>query len=558
MSDAATTAPAQEPAPAAPASASPPAGPPPAPENISPPQLALYMLASLTFGLAQGMGNYLVSGNLQAVQATFGATTNEAVWLMAGYSSTSITASLLLWKLRTQFGLRRVAKIALVFLVVISLAHVVVSDLHSAVLLRAVAGFAGAILNTLAFLYVLEALPLRHKLTTGIALGLLGSQIAVPLSRLISPHLLEIGLWPQLNMVELVLSLMCLVWILVLPITPPVSAKVFDRVDAISLPLLIVGLGLIAVVLSLGRYYWWTEASWLGFCLAVGLVCLTLLVAIELNRERPLVNLHWLSSTDMIIFGGSMFFSRFILSEQTTGAIGFFQNLGLLNEHMAGMMWVIFFATLAGFLGVAPINKPENRAAIQGTGLALIAIGAWMESRGTSLTRPHDVLLSQGLVAFGGAIFLPPAVGWSFAHTLKWGIQHLTSFFAIFLASQNLGGLLGAAGLGSFLVIREKFHSSQIVENLTGADPLVVQRIQQYGASYGRVLGDPALRSAEGSTLLAQAATREAYVLAYNDLFLVVAIVSALCLLGLLSHLFILWLGRRRARTDAARTAQPA
>ncbi|WP_338662832.1 MFS transporter [Pararoseomonas sp. SCSIO 73927] len=531
--------------------------PPAAPENISFPNLALYMLASLTFGLAQGLGNYLVAGNLQAVQATFGATTNEAVWLMAAYSSTSITASILLWKLRTQFGLRRVAKIAILFLVAVSIAHVAVHDLGSAVLLRAVAGFAGAMLNTLAFLYVLEALPLRHKLTVGIALGLTGSQVAVPLARLISPHLLEIGLWPQLNMVELALSLLCLFWILVLPITPPVSAKVFDRVDAVSLPLLILGMGLIAVVLTLGRYYWWTEASWLGLCLAAGLACLTALVVIELNRERPLVNLHWLSSRDMILFGGSMFFSRFILSEQTTGAIGFFQNLGLLNEHMAGMLWVILLATLAGFLGVSLINRPENRAAIQAVALALITLGAWLESHGTSLTRPQDVLLSQGLVAFGGAIFLPPAVGWSFAHTLKWGIERLTSFFAVFLASQNLGGLLGAAGLGSFLVVREKFHSSQIVENLTGADPLVVQRIQAYGASYARVLNDPALRSAEGSALLGGVATREAYVLAYNDLFLVVAVVSALCLLGLLLHQLIIRLGRGGAQAPAG-PARPA
>ena len=541
MSDSNATRPAE-------AAAPPPPAPPGAPETIVPGRLAIYALASLTFGLAQGLGNNLVSSNLQAAQAAFGATTNEAVWLMAAYSSTSITASLLLWKLRTQFGLRLIAKISLALMVLLSLAHVVVHDLHLAVLLRAVVGFVGAMLNTLAFLYVLEALPLKHKLTTGIALGLTGSQIAAPLARLVSPGLLDIGLWPQLNLLELALSLMCLAWVYLLPVTPPPSAKVFDRVDAISLPLLIVGMGLIAVVLSLGRYYWWTEAPWLGLCLALGIALLVILVAVELNRERPLVNLHWLSSTDMILFGGSMFFARFILSEQTTGTIGFFQNLGLLNEHMSGMMWVILAATLAGFIGVAFVNKPENRPAIHVVALSMITVGAWLESHGTSLTRPQDVYLSQALVAFGGAIFLPPAVGWSFAHTLRWGIQHLTSFFAVFLASQNLGGLLGAAGLGTFLTVREKFHSSQIVESLTLADPIVAQRIQQYGASYARVLGDPALRGAEGSALLGQVATREAYVLAYNDLFLLVAVVSALCLLGLLIHQLVAWLGRRRAQ----------
>jgi hypothetical protein len=184
----------------------------------------------------------------------------------------------------------------------------------------------------------------------------------------------------------------------------------------------------------------------------------------------------------------------------------------------------------------------------------MITVGAWMESHGTNLTRPQDLYVSQALVAFGGAIFLPPAVGWAFGHTLRAGINYLTSFFAVFLASQNLGSLLGSSALGTLVIVREKFHSSQIVESLTLADPLVAQRIQQYGASYARVLGDQALRGAEGSALLGQVATREAYVLAYNDLFLAVAVVSAFCLLGLIIHQLLVWRGRR----VAARAAQAA
>ncbi|WP_426958918.1 MFS transporter [Muricoccus radiodurans] len=516
-------------------------------------RVVLYALASWTIGLTQGLGTNLVAANIQAVQATFGATANEAAWLTAAYASTSITASLLLYKFRTQFGLRLFAQLGLILFAVVSVAHFAANDLRAAVMVRAVAGFAAAPLGTLAFLYMLEVLPPQHKLTIGVALGLMGAQAAVPLARLVSPHLLELGLWHGLNLLELGLSLVCLAIVFLLPLTPPPRAKIFDRVDAISLPLVIVGLGLLSVVLSLGRLYWWLEAPWLGLYLAGSIACLGLLVAIELNRAQPLINLHWLSSADMILFGGSSFFARFILSEQTTGAIGFFQNLGLLNEHMAGLFWVILAATIGAFLLVAFVNRPENVAAIHATALLLIAVGAWLESHGTSLTRPQDVYLSQALVAFGGAAFLPAALTWSFGHTLRAGPQYVTSFFAVFLASQNLGGLLGSAALGSLVTVREKFHSSQIVENLTLSDPIVAQRIGQYGATYARVLGDATRRNAEGATLLGQVATREAYVLAYNDLFLVVSVVAAFCLVGLLVHEFLKALRRRAAaRAQAA------
>jgi hypothetical protein len=41
------------------------------------------------------------------------------------------------------------------------------------------------------------------------------------------------------------------------------------------------------------------------------------------------------------------------------------------------------------------------------------------------------------------------------------------------------------------------------------------------------VLGDPALRQAEGAALLAQQVTREANVMAYNDVFRLIALLAA-------------------------------
>ncbi|MFC0407227.1 MFS transporter [Roseomonas elaeocarpi] len=546
-----TALPAAAPQPVTEAVSPPPAPPVPAPMPLW--RMGLYVLASLITGLTQGLVNNLVAGNLLAVQATFGATTNESVWLTAAYSSTSITASLLLYKFRTQFGLRLFAELGLCLFVGVAAAHFLAHDLRSAVIVRAAAGFVAAPLGTLAFLYMLEIMPPQHKLTIGVTFGLCGSQLATPLARLVSPYLLDTGLWQNLNLLELGLALLSLSCAFLLPLTPMPRAKIFDRVDAISLPLLVVGMGLLSVVLSLGRYYWWFEAPWLGFCLAGGIACLALLVAVEANRANPLLHLRWLSSETMIVFGGAMLLSRFVLAEQTTGMIGFFQTLGLLNDHMTGMLWVVFAATAASFPVLAVVNRPQNTPAIHAVALLMIAIGAWMDGDATSLTRPHDVYVSQALVAFGGALFLPSALTWCFTHTIRSGMQYLTSFFAVFLASQNLGGLLGSSMLGTLLTVREKFHSSQIVEHLTLADPLVAQRVAQYGATYGRVLGDGALRSAEGAALLAQVATREAYVLAYNDLFRVVSGVSGGCLLLLFIHLLV-----RKLRDIAVqRRAQP-
>jgi hypothetical protein len=116
------------------------------------------------------------------------------------------------------------------------------------------------------------------------------------------------------------------------------------------------------------------------------------------------------------------------------------------------------------------------------------------------------------------------------------GPSHIVSFSAVFSIAQSLGGLAGSALLGSFEIVREKYHSAHLVEAIRATDPLMADRLRALSGSYGRVLADPALRTTEGVALLGQQVTREATVLAYNDLFLLAA--------GVAAGLFI-WLGVR-------------
>lgn len=536
----------QAPAPAAPSAAATPSAPVP-PPLMAPWRMALYALASVTIGLTQGLGNALLTVNLQALESTFSATPTEASYLSAAYFATSSTASLLLFKFRTQFGLRLFAQLGLALLFGVNVACLFANDLHSALILRGILGFAAAPLSTLAFFYMLEIMPPAKKLTAGVALGLLGSQLATPLARLISPTLLDIGLWGNLYSFEVGLAAMSLAFVFLLPLTHPPRARMFDWVDMVSFPLLALGFGLLAIALSVGRLYWWLDAPWIGACLAGSIAALTLVLAIELNRTNPILDLRWISSSSMLLFAGSLLVFRIVLSEQTTGAVGFLQMVGLLNEQMATMFWIVLAATAAGYLLVSVILTPARIGAIHLVALALIAAGAWMDGHATSQSRPVDLYLSQSMIAFGGSLFLPSALSAGFGVAVARGPRYILSFIAIFVATQNMGGLIGSAGFGTFITVREKVHSHDLLQSVTLADPLVVQRIQQYGASYGRVLTDPVLRAAEGSALLAQQATREANTLAYNDVFFLISGVAVLAFLGLVIHMVAKAITARRA-----------
>jgi hypothetical protein len=104
----------------------------------------------------------------------------------------------------------------------------------------------------------------------------------------------------------------------------------------------------------------------------------------------------------------------------------------------------------------------------------------------------------------------------------------------LFSTGQTLGALGGSAFLGTLMTIRERVHSAAIVDRLSLTDPQVALRVRQLSASYGGVLTDPALRTGEGAALLAQQATREATVLAYDDVFATVAVLAVMVFFYLL------------------------
>jgi hypothetical protein len=105
---------------------------------------------------------------------------------------------------------------------------------------------------------------------------------------------------------------------------------------------------------------------------------------------------------------------------------------------------------------------------------------------------------------------------------------NLISFTVLFGMTQNLGGLIGSSLLGTFQVIREKYHSAMLVDNLSRVDPMVAHRIQAGAQALASAISDPASRQRQGVALLAANVRSEANLLAYNDVFLLIAAVAAL------------------------------
>nr|WP_246504870.1 MFS transporter [Microvirga antarctica] len=494
------------------------------------------MLAAVLLALTQGLGMNLISANLPQIQGSLGATTTEATWLVAVYMAPNVSLSLMLIKIRTQFGLRNFAEIGILAFVMVAFMHLFVNDLQSALIVRFFSGIAAAPLSSLGFLYMLEPFPPAKKMNVGLCLALTNISLGAPIARLISPALLDIAQWHGLYLMEIAIALMAFGAVYLLPLSPQPRAKVIHWLDIVSYLFIAVGFGLVAATLVLGRLYWWTEAPWLGEMLAVAVVSLTCAAVIELNRKSPLLDIRWLASREVLHFTAALLIFRIVLSEQTSGAYGFFQILGLQNEQLSVLTWVILAATIVGGIACAAIIKPGREPAIHMVALSMLIVGALLDSRATNLTRPAQMYVSQGMIAFAGALFLPPAMASGLTSALKKGPQYILSFIIVFLTTQSIGGVFGSAIVGTFVTWREKIHSHALVEHIALTDPVVARQVSQLAGAYGRIITDKTVLDAEGLALLAQQATREANVLAYNDAFTLIAVIGAIALAALIAH----------------------
>jgi MFS family permease len=486
----------------------------------------LYGIVGVLLGLSGGLNNALVTVNLPYLLGALRADASEGAWVSVAYSMTYVGMNLLLVRFRQQFGLRLFAMMALTAFCLVILVHVIVHGLTGAILVHGFAGVATAPFTTMSVYYLMAAMP-PAKAVGGVVLGLGLSQIPTFLARLVSPDLLAIDQWQSLYLFEFGLALLCLSSVALLRLPASQRVRAFEPLDFVTYPLFAVGAALLCAVLGMGRIDWWTDRPWLGWALAGSIVMLAAAVYVEWRRANPLLELRWLTGPDILRFAVVVFMSKIVLSEQAVSAIGLLNTLGVTNDELHLFSLILTLASIAGVVCAALLFKPDRLTELGALAIGLVAVGAFLDSHSTNLTRPEQLYASQALIAFATTFFIGPAMLFGMSFVLQHRGRPLASYLVLFVVLQTVGSLAGSALLGSFQEVREKAASAELARLVPPDNPIVAARLQSGAGAVAHVVGDPSYRAAEGVQLLQLQATREASVLAYNQTFSLVAWLAA-------------------------------
>ncbi len=477
-----------------------------------------YAAVALLVAITGGLGNALVTANLPFLQGQLALTPAQGSSLVAAYAMVNVTANLLAFKFRQQYGIRLFAEIGLGLYAALAVLHLFVGSFETTLLMRAASGFAGAACTTLGTLYMLQSLPRRYTgnlLVVGVGL----SQLAVPLAWLVSPGLVDTGQWHNLYFFEAGLALCAFAAVVLLKLPPGAQIKAFEPLDFLTFALLAPAVALLVIVLAQGYVRWWLDTPWLGWALIASIVLASTAFIIEHYRRNPLLQTRWLASLPVLHFIAGAFVLRFLTAEQSYGVIGLMRQLGMGPDQMRPLFAVILAGVITGIATSALTFGPKRIIAQILMAIALLGTAALLDQNRTSLDRPHDFFLSQFLASVGAGMFMGPLIMLGITQALKQGVDHMITFLVTLSITQTLGGLAGSAVLSSYQLHREQVYSSALVNQLDPADGVLAQRLKQQQQLYAGVVTDPVQRVAQGTAQLAQVARREANVRAFNDVF---------------------------------------
>ena len=156
-------------------------------------------------------------------------------------------------------------------------------------------------------------------------------------------------------------------------------------------------------------------------------------------------------------------------------------------------------------------------------GLAMIAIGSWLDTGLTHDWISDDFIVSQLIEAVGLAFAITAAITFAVANITPPQAAAIASTVQI---ARLIGTEFGTALLQTFVRVREQVYSNLIGLHLVAGSPTVVERTTQLSGPFSSRptgLGDPVT---QGTGVLANLVRREAYVLAYVDAFWLIAWIS--------------------------------
>ncbi len=329
------------------------------------------------------------------------------------------------------------------------------------------------------------------------------------------------GLWPWMFWQNIVLTPIMLILVRFGMPRQPIDLPALGRSDWPGIVLGGTGLAFIYAALDQGNRLDWLNSGVIVGLLVAGGVMLLAFVAAELIVERPLIDLKvaaqpnvWIPTIMIGVYGFGASATSFLVPDYLT------RVQGLRSLQIGEVLnWIALPQILLVPLIAFALRYLEARLMFA-LGLAVMAIGSWMNTGLTHDWVGENFMLSQSVEAVGLALGITSLIFFGIANITP---AQVITIAGMIQSGRLLGSEIGAAYIQSYVRIQEQVHSQLIGLNVGIGDGVTEDRT----ALLSQFLGDhwAGLANSTGAAVftIGSLIRREAYVQAYADAFWLVA-----------------------------------
>lgn len=466
---------------------------------------------------------------LPYMAGSLGASNDQSTWVLTSYLvSNAIVLPISGW-LASALGRKRFFQLALLIFTMSSVLCGFAPTLGSIILFRVVQGAGGGGLQPMAQAILADVFPPEKR---GLAFALYGvtAVIAPTIGPTLGGWITDNYSWRWIFFINVPVGILALLLVHRLVEDPPwakAGARGGFHFDYIGFSMLALGIGSLQVVLDRGQEDDWFGSPFIVTLMVLAVVGVVTCVIWEWFYKKPIVDVRLFKNLNFLSANGMMFVLGVVLFSSLVTLPLFLQTLLGYTAETAGFVLsgggvlLLFLFPLAGMLS----SKTQARY-IVALGWLTISIGMFISSQILDLQISFTVASILRLAqVFGlGFLFVPiNLVAYVGMPAEKSGnVAGLVNFM------RNIGSSVGTSMVTTLLARRAQVHQAYLVAHVTSGTAIVEGRSTALTArlTAGGVQNWFAARKALG--LLYQSVIAQATLLAYVDIFFVLAVMAAI------------------------------
>ncbi len=463
------------------------------------------VIAVLLSAILEVLDSTIVNVALPHIQAAFGATTDQATWILTSYIVSAVVVMPLTGFVARRVGRRRLILTAVTGFATMSVMCGLSWSLETIVAFRLAQGMFGAFLIPLSQSILFDAFP-KEKRGNAMAVFGLGVVVAPVLGPTVGAILTEYFSWRMVFFVNLPVAAMAL---LLLAGELPDDKTEDVRIDWKGLALLAVGIGCLQFILDQGETKDWLSSRIIQVALIASVLGALGFIVHALSAKNAVVDLRLFADRNFALC--NLIIAGFAIS--LFGGIAilptFVQNLLDFPVIESGHLFVprgIAAGLSMVLTGSVLVTRFDPRL-LTGLGLLLTAIGNFMLGA-LNLNAGFWQLAWPGAVSgLGmGLVFVPMSI-LAFESISKARQDEASGLFNV---TRQLGSSVGISLVGTWVVRGLQTNTATLSQNVTRYNPAA----QAYLKPLGLTPDSP-----QGAAILGQEIGRQAEMISYLTVF---------------------------------------